>query len=116
MSDRPDPVHNADVRMLGDPTCDEIWGVTDRRLSELLKPGEYLVCYDMPRMSGLWGVLIAPSAEAIHATFPELSVAAALPSWMDEDTVIEMRETPLWLDEEPPQGLLGVVVADRYRP
>lgn len=90
--------------------------MTDHGPSGLLKPGEYLVCYDMPRMSGLWGVLIAPSVEAIQATYPELAVAAALPAWMDRDRVTEMRETPLWLDEEPPQGLLQVLIADRHRP
>jgi hypothetical protein len=30
-------------------------------------PDEYLVCYDLPRMSGLWGVVIAPSAASIQA-------------------------------------------------
>lgn len=78
-----------------------------------LRAGEYLVCYDMPRMSGLWGVLIAPSRVAIAARFPELFIADARPAWMDADELSRMRETPLWLDDEPPQGLLGVVVADR---
>jgi hypothetical protein len=32
----------------------------------LLGSGEYLVCYDMPRVSGLWGVLIAPSTDSIR--------------------------------------------------
>lgn len=89
--------------------------MTDRGLSGVLKPGEYLVCYDMPRMSGLWGVLIAPSVEAIRAVYPELAIADSPPEWMDEDEVARMRETPLWLDEDPPQGLLRALVADRHR-
>jgi hypothetical protein len=92
-----------------------IRAVTDRGLASLLTPGEYLVCYDLPRMSGLWGVLIAPSVEAIRATYPELMIADSLPGWMDEDEVVRMRETPLWLDDEPPQGLLRALVADRNR-
>jgi hypothetical protein len=66
-------------------------------------------------MSGLWGVLIAPSVEAIRATYPELAIATSLPAWMDEDEVARMGETPLGLDEDPPQGLLQALVADRHR-
>jgi hypothetical protein len=32
---------------------------------------------------------------------------------MDEAELARMRETPLWLDEDPPQGLLRALVADR---
>jgi len=35
------------------------------------------------------------------------------PTWMDEAELARMRETPLWLDEDPPQGLLRALVADR---
>jgi hypothetical protein len=89
--------------------------MTDHALSGLLKPGEHLVCYDMPRMSGLWGILIAPSIEAIRATYPELAIVDSLHAWMNADEVAKMRETPLWLDEDPPQGLLQALVADRHR-
>jgi hypothetical protein len=40
-----------------------------------------------------WGVLIAPSVEAIRATYPELLIADSLPTWMDEDELARMRET-----------------------
>jgi hypothetical protein len=89
--------------------------VNERTVAALLKPGEYLVCYDMPQMSGLWGVLIAPSLASIQVKYPELSVAESLPPWMDEARLAKMRETPLWLDDEPPQGLLRALVADRER-
>jgi hypothetical protein len=89
--------------------------MTERGLSGLLKPGEYLVCYEVYRMSGLWGVLIAPSAEAIQVAYPELAIADSLPHGMDETELASMREIPLWLDEEPPQGLLQVLLADRRR-
>jgi hypothetical protein len=81
----------------------------------LLKLGEYLVCYDMPRMSGLWSVLIAPSRASIELKYPELTVVETLPTWMDEAELARMRETPLWLDDNPPQGLLRALVADRER-
>ena len=89
--------------------------MTERGLSGLLQPGEYLVCYDMPRMSGLWGVLIAPSVDAIRAKFPELSIADALPQWMSHEDLTRWPESPLWLEDEPPQGLLHVIMADRQR-
>ena len=81
----------------------------------MLKPGEYLVCYELPRMSGRWGILIAPSAEAIREKFPELLIADSLPAWMSEENLARKRETPLWLDDEPSQGLLHALVADRHR-
>ena len=89
--------------------------MTERGLSGLLKPGEYLVCYDLPRMSGLWGILIAPSVEAIRDKFPELLIAESVPAWMSQDDLARKRETPLWLDDEPPQGLLHALMADRDR-
>ena len=87
--------------------------MTESAVAELLKPGEYLVCYDMPRMSGLWGVLIAPSRASIRTRYPELAIVDTLPMWMDEAELMGLRETPLWLDDDPPQGLLHVLVADR---
>jgi hypothetical protein len=38
-----------------------------------------------------------------------------LAAHMDEAELARMRETPLWLDEDPPQGLLRALVADRER-
>ena len=81
----------------------------------MFRPGEHLVCYDLPRMSGLWGVLIAPDRESISAKYPELVIVAEPPLWMDSAELQRIRETPLWLDDDPPQGLLAVLVADRDR-
>lgn len=82
--------------------------------SGLLRTGEFLVCYDYG-MGGLWGVLIAPSAAAITDKFPELFIADAIPSWMTTADLEQHRQAPLWLDDEPPQGLLKAVVANRER-
>ena len=38
-----------------------------------------------------------------------------LAAHMDEAELARMRETPLWLDEDPPQGLLRALVAVRER-
>ena len=89
--------------------------MAEARLSDLLRAGEHLVCYELPRMSGLWGVLMAPGQEAILERYPELCIVVELPSWMDSDQLQRMREAPLWLDDDPPQGLLGVLVSDRDR-
>jgi hypothetical protein len=83
-------------------------------LSDLLRPGEFLVAFDYG-MGGLWGVLIAPSVDAIADRYPELSVADAMPPWMTTADLERHREAPLWLDDEPPQGLLKALVADRER-
>jgi hypothetical protein len=61
------------------------------------------------------GRLIAPSEAAIRAKYPDLMIADSLPKWMDEAELATTRETPRWLDDEPPQGLLRALVADRER-
>jgi hypothetical protein len=86
--------------------------VNERELSNRLRPGEHLVCYDYG-MGGLWGVLIAPSVSAILGRYPELDVASTWPKWLEEDRLQAMQEDPLWLDDDPPQGLLRALVADR---
>lgn len=88
--------------------------MVDRALSTALVPGEFLVCYDYGT-GGLWGVLIAPSEGAIRAEYPELLVAATRPTWMDEAELGSMRVTPLRLNDDPPRGLLRVLVSDRER-
>jgi hypothetical protein len=74
---------------------------------------EYLVAYDYG-MGGLWAVLLAPSADAITATYPELAVAPERPQWIDDDRYDHLRGEPLWLDD-PPSGILRAVVADREK-
>jgi hypothetical protein len=75
------------------------------RLTDLLRPDEHLVCYDYG-MGGLWGVVIAPSPDSVRELYPELHVANTLRPWMDDESLMKMREAPLWLDADPPQGLL----------
>ena len=47
---------------------------------------------------------------------PELVIADSLPSWMSEEDLQRKRAEPLSLDDEPPHGLLSVVIDDRGRP
>ena len=86
--------------------------VKEQDLLSRLKDGEHLVCYDYGT-GGLWGVVIAPSASAIREKYPELGIADALPKWMSPEDLDRKRETPLWLDDDPPQGLLNVLMSDR---
>jgi hypothetical protein len=85
---------------LGEPAT---WRMVDQEL---------LVAYDYGT-GGSWGVLIAPSEEAILKKYPELQVAHERPDWMDEGRYEELRSEPLWLDDQLPVGLLRAVVADR---
>jgi hypothetical protein len=71
-----------------------------------------LVCYDYGT-GGLWGVLMAPSRESIHAMYPELDIADEPPPWMSAERHRDLLGEPLWLDEEPPQGLLRALLSDR---
>lgn len=66
-------------------------------------------------MGGLWGVLMAPSKEVIRARYPELGIADEPPVWMTAERLKSLRGEPLWLDDEPPQGLLQVLLSDRAR-
>jgi hypothetical protein len=72
----------------------------------------FLVCYDYG-MRGLWGVLMAPSDVAIKVKYPELVIANGPPPWMSREQFHGMEEEPLWLDDDPPQGLLAALVSDR---
>lgn len=74
----------------------------------------FLVCYDYGT-GGLWGVLMAPSETAIKAKYPELGIIEEPPGWMSRERFRDLSEDPLWLDDEPPQGLLKALVADRER-
>ena len=58
---------------------------------------------------------MAPSREALRETYPELGIADEPPAWMTPETFQSLRAEPLWLDDEPPQGLLGVLLSDRDR-
>jgi len=87
--------------------------MVERAVADLLEAGEYLVCYEMPRMSGLWGVLVAPSASSIRELYPELTIVDSLPGWMTEAEVTSMRSTRLDLEDDQPKGLLRALIADR---
>ena len=65
---------------------------------------EFLVCYDYG-MGGLWGILIAESAAAITAEYPELVLVHERPTWMTDERYADLRGAPLWLGDDPPQGL-----------
>jgi hypothetical protein len=86
-----------------------------RAVADLLESDEYLVCYDMPRTSGLWGVLVAPSLSSIREAFPELAIVDSLPAWMTEAELASMRDSALHIDDDPPGGLLRALIADRGR-
>jgi hypothetical protein len=74
---------------------------------------EFLVCYDYGS-GGLWGILKAPSEDAIRAKYPELAIAEVRPPWMDDERISQLYAEPLRLDDQP-AGLLAALVADRGR-
>ena len=75
---------------------------------------EFLVAYDYG-MGGLWGVLIAPPRAAISAKYPELGIVDLPTVWMDDARLAVLRSAPLWLDDDPHQGLPRALVYDRTR-
>jgi hypothetical protein len=72
---------------------------------------EFLVCYDYG-MGGLWGILVAPSEDAIRAKYPELAIVGERPKWMADEELDRFHAEPLQLDDEP-TGLLLALMADR---
>jgi len=84
------------------------------RVSDAPPDEPFLVCYDYGT-GGLWGVLMAPSVGAIKAKHPELHIADEPPPWMSQERFEALAHEPLWLDDEPPQGLLHALVSDRGR-
>src|SRR5262249_2283848 len=83
---------SADERAVHRGACDSP-RVSDGGLSSVLKPGEFLVCYDYGT-GGLWGVLVAPSASAISARFPEVVVVERRPDWMGEGICVVCAKRP----------------------
>jgi len=73
---------------------------------------EFLVAYDYG-MGGLWALVAAPTAAAILSAYPEVEVVDERPPWLDDDEYAKLDH--LRLDDEDPQGLLRVVIADRGR-
>lgn len=88
------------------------WPVNNGRVTDVPPDEPFLVCYDYG-MGGLWGVLMAPSEAAIKVKYPELFIANGPPPWMSRERYEALIEEPLWLDDEPPPGLLEALVSDR---
>jgi hypothetical protein len=84
------------------------------RVTEASRDLPFLVVYDYGS-GGLWGVLMAPSKAAIEERYPELDIVNERPRWMSQERYESVMEEPLWLDDEPPQGLLAVLLSDRTR-
>jgi hypothetical protein len=73
---------------------------------------DFLVVYDYG-MGGLWALVSAPSEAAIVEQYPEINVVTERPKWMDDKRFHGLDR--LALDDDPPQSILRVVVADRDR-
>jgi hypothetical protein len=50
----------------------------------------FLACYDYGQ-GGLWGVILADTAEEITTRYPHLIVFADRPSWMDKEEYERIR-------------------------
>lgn len=74
----------------------------------------FLIGYDYG-MGGLWGVILAPSKEAILARYPELGIADQRPEWMTDDIYARLCADVYDLDA-PPRGMLEALVRDRSHP
>jgi hypothetical protein len=71
----------------------------------------YLVVYDYG-MGGVWGYVLATSAEEIEARFSELQVIPEVPSWMSEDDRASLERTAQDIDE-PGEGPLTSILGRR---
>jgi hypothetical protein len=72
----------------------------------------FLVAYDYG-MGGLWGVMLARSADEIRTIYPELGIAGERPAWMSEETYEQLADDPYDIDGAP-RGLLNALLADRH--
>jgi hypothetical protein len=72
----------------------------------------YLVVYDYG-IGGLWALVEAPSSDSIVELYPEVQIVDSRPEWMDDERYDRLEL--LWLEDDPPQGLVRAVVADRDR-
>jgi hypothetical protein len=59
--------------------------------------------------------MVAPSAEAITAVYPELGIAEERPPSMDDDQYARLRDDALEL-KGALRGILNAVLADREPP
>ena len=79
-----------------------LWQVEERH--------RFLVCHDYG-MGGVWGYVVAPSAEAIRKRFPELRVFTEGPGWFTDESRDGLGVEDL--DEPQPDELLGALLAQR---
>jgi hypothetical protein len=77
------------------------------------RKSRFLVAYDYGT-GGLWGVMLARSADEITTTYPELGVVAERPAWMSEEEYERLADDPYDI-EGAPRGLLDALLADRQR-
>ena len=72
----------------------------------------YLVAYDYG-MGGLWGVIVARSAEEILAQYPELSIVSDRPKWMSDDEYERIAADETHDIDGAPWGMLNAVIDER---
>lgn len=73
---------------------------------------EFLVCYDYG-MGGLWGILMARTADEVSDAYPELVVVSERPKWMTDEDYEALRDRELHDIDGAPWGILNAVLADR---
>lgn len=75
---------------------------------------EHLVVYDYG-MGGLWGFVLARNEAAVLAKYPELTVVREVPAWMTPADLEYYRQREMHDVDDPPSGVLAVIVADRRK-
>ena len=84
-------------------------------LSEVLRSGDYLVCLRAAAYEWTVGRPHRSFVWSDTGQVPRVFIADDLPAWMSLEDLARKRETPLWLDDDPPQGLLHALMTDRHR-
>ncbi len=94
--------------------ADPAWILKLQAAEESDRKSPFLVAYDYG-MGGLWGVMLARSADEITRTYPELGIAAEHPAWMSAEEYERLADDPYDIDGAP-RGLLDALLADRQHP
>jgi hypothetical protein len=81
-----------------------------RQRSTVTDKPRFLCAYDYG-MGGVWGYVLAPSADAIRERFPELTVFTEAPEWFTDESRDGLGVEDL--DEPRRLGLLGVTLESR---
>ena len=82
-----------------------------RRSGLRVMRARYLVVHDYG-MGGLWGYVLADSADQIKARFPELDVVEERPAWMQQDLDDDLRAREEDI-ESPDSGILSIILEAR---